>query len=180
MNNFTSLIFIVLSIGLGFFFAKPKLAEISELSIKKAQYEEALQNLRSIGELKESLQKKMDSIPPEDLEKIMTLLPATSGTVKLISDVDSIVSKYGVVMDKVAYVAANKSNGQSVSEAQPPAPYNSVIVTFSLKSDYNKFRSILSDMETSLRILDVRNVDIVAGERGLNTYKVEAEIYWMP
>jgi len=178
MSNFLSLILIVLSVLLGLFVVKPKYAETTVLKDKKAQHEAALESLRSIEELKQNLENKLNSIAPETMEKIMTLLPESSGSVKLISDIDSIASKYGTTISNVSYNTTPDSS-QSLAEGMAQSSYRSTTVSFSVETDYNKFRSILSEIETSLRIVDIRNVSITAA-KDKNTYKVDAEIYWLP
>lgn len=178
MNNFLSLVLIVLSALLGFFVIKPKMAEINDLSLKKGQYEEALASLRSIEELKQNLERQLDALSPEARDKMMVLLPTSSNTVKLISDIDAIVARHGTSLKEVSYTQT-KDNSQSLAEASTQNTYKSTTVSFSFVSDYNKFKSILSEIETSLRIVDVRTVSINANKDG-NTYKVEAEIYWLP
>lgn len=177
MNSVNSTFIIFLSIGAFFFFTKPMMADLSALSDKKSAYEEALVKLKSVESIKQQLTDKLNSLPEDEKKKLEILLPDSPGTVKLVSDIDAAAAKNGISIDQITYGPSNHDQGKSVIDATAPKNYQSVLVNFSFTSDYNHLKSFLADLEESLRLIDVRSIDLQVGSKGVYNYKVSVETY---
>jgi Tfp pilus assembly protein PilO len=180
MSNTAGLGLIVLALGLGYFLGSPMYADVQTLNTEKAGYDQAIQDLAQITTTMQTLQQKLDSLPAADREKIETLLPEKPDTVKLVSDIDTIAARNGISMTDVSFTAANADSGRSVAGAPPARSYQSGAINFSFSSDYAHLRSFILEMESSLRLVDIRSVTATIGEKGVISYKVNAETYWLP
>jgi len=180
MNNTNSIALILISCGLFFFFGKPMIADLSDLLAKKAEYTDALAKINSIQETTSSLTTKLNALSDTEKSQIQVLLPGKPDTVKFISDIDSAASKQGISIDNISYNNVNTDTSGSVAGAPPPNDYSSMMLNFSFASDYPHLKAFLTDLESSLRLMDIRQVSLAVGEKGVFTYRVSAEIYWMP
>jgi Tfp pilus assembly protein PilO len=179
MNNFIASSLIILSLGMGYFVAKPMFAEIDNLSLKEEEYKTALESLSTLESIKQTLTQKLESLSPEEQERIMISMPTSSDTVKLVSDLDAVAGRHGLSIENVLSSPVNNTS-QSVAESASPAAYKSELISFTFSGSYEKLKSFLSDVESNMRIMDVRSVSITAKEGGINDYKISGEVYWLP
>lgn len=180
MNRTNSIALGLIAIGIFYFLTKPMIASLADLSAKKDEYQTALDKLNSLEELKKTLSDKMNSLSDEQKQELQTLLPDDPGTVKLVSDIDSTASKYGISIDKISTAPVNSDSAASVADAAPAKNYNSELINFSFSADYPHLKSFLNDLESSLRLVDIRYIELNTGNKGgVNDYKVSAEIYWL-
>ena len=177
MNSLNSIFLIFISIGGFFFFTKPMLADLSALSDKKTEYQSSLEKLNSIEEIQKGLTEKLDSLGASEKEKLETLLPDSPGSVKLAADIDGMASRHGISVDKISYTKKNDDQGQSIAGAPAGKTFQSTMLTFSFTSDYSHLKNFLSELESSLRLLDLRSIDLTVGEKGVYNYNLSAEVY---
>ena len=53
-------------------------------------------------------------------------------------------------------------------------------ISFEFASSYDNLKKFLSDIESSLRLIDIRSIDFNLSDKGIHNYKVTTEIYWLP
>lgn len=177
MSKTSVLAYIVLTISIGYAFVYPSFGDLSVLNEKKQKYEDALSKIENIENKKGELLTKFEEIPETDKETVRTILPDSLNFVKLAADIDAVASHYGMSIRDISNKSAD--SGSSISEAKPQGPYQSSIVAFSFAGSYPTFLKFMSELEKSLRILDVKSVTIKTGDKGVNEYQVEFEVYWV-
>lgn len=180
MNTTNSTAILLISVALFFFFTKPMISNLNDLLSKKDEYQSALDKINSIEELKKNLTDKINGLSDQEKKNLQIILPDAPGTTALIADIDAKASKHGISIDKIQYSPVNNDASQSVSDAAPAKIYSSMLVGFTFTADYTHLKDFLSDVESSMRLIDIRSVDLQQNEKGISTYKVDAEIYWLP
>jgi hypothetical protein len=173
-----SLGLIVIAGAIFFMFGKPQLAGLESLNLQKESYNQSIEDLTRGEEVKNALLAKLDSVPVEDLKKVDTILPEKPNIVALVSEIDSIASKRGILIRNI------NSGGQGnfsagVGEVAPQRNYNSLTLTFDFDSNYENLKYFLTELESSLRLLDVRSVNFSGSDKaGMQNYKVSLDVYW--
>lgn len=179
MSGTSLLAYIILTLSLGYFFVYPSFNEISLLVGEKEKYQHSLDLIADIENKKNELLTEFNKISATDKKNIDVVLPNSLDFVRLISQIDIIAGKHGISIDKISSKEMDPSVGESIAEAGPQNPYRSSLISFSFTASYDKFNSFMSNLEKSLRILDIKSVKISTLESGLYLYSVEFETYWL-
>jgi Tfp pilus assembly protein PilO len=179
MSSISILAYIILAISIGYAFIYSPMGDLTTLMDQKQQYEQSLENVNNIENTKKELLTKFNNIPATDKQDIEIVLPSSFSFVRFISQIDAVASKYGISIGRTTLREMNSSVEQSTEGSQPSKPFNSAIVGFSFDASYDKFNTFMSDLEKSMRILDVKSVKISAKDNGIYSYDVEFETYWL-
>lgn len=179
MSSISIIAFIVLTLSVGYAFIYPSFNNINGLLDQKQNYLDSLDTVSNIENKKDELLTKLNEISEEDRKDIETILPSSFNFVKLISQIDSVASRYGISVDAVTSQEVGSAIGNSIENAEAPKTYSSAIVGFAFKSSYDQFNAFLLDLERSLRILDIKSVRLETSDTGVYSYRVEFETYWL-
>lgn len=179
MSSISKLALIVLALCIGYVFIYPSFGNISTLSNQKQKYEDSLQVVNNIESKKQELLTEFNAIPEDERKNVETVLPSSLDFVKLISQIDAVAAKYGISINKITSTEVSSSIGDSIAVAEAPKSYQSSVIGFSFMAPYDKFNYFLSDLEKSLRILDVKTIKIGTQTDGTYTYDVAFETYWL-
>jgi Tfp pilus assembly protein PilO len=179
MSGTSIIAYFVLTLSVLYAFVYPAYGDISALMSEKQKYDDSLATVATIEDKKRELLAKFNNISDADKKDIETLLPSSLSFVKLVSQIDTVASKYGISIDRITKRELSSSVGDSIAEAQPERPYNSAIIGFSFTASYDKFKLFMSELEKSLRILDVKSVKVNVSDKGEYDYSVEFETYWL-
>ncbi len=195
MKLFLPILFLLLAGGIFFWYLDPTYTQIGVLRAQKAQYDDALSKARELQSVRDQLVARYNTFSPTDLDRLQKLLPDHVDNVRLILDLDSMASHYGMrVRDvsvdtgsagasAVAAKAAVPQGSLAASNGQQLGPsnqaYESVVLSFSVSGTYDAFRQYLSDLEQSLRISDVIGVTFLPNDTGIYTFTVHLKTYWL-
>lgn len=182
MNNITATLLIVASIGLFFGYINPTYgsvtgsAVLTEKSIQELQkdvadYTDALSKAHEIEKVRTGLLEVYNSIPADDLDKLMKLLPDHIDSVRLIIDINNVAAQFGMTLKNITLAGDGKDTPKPASSAIGPkdTTYSSVILQFTVSGSYGDFRLFLADLEKSLRLIDVETLGFAS--------KVDTEAY---
>lgn len=117
-------------------------------------------------------------IDPAALAKLATFLPDSADDVGLILDLDALAAKDGLNLTGID-VAAPSSQASSAASSQNGAPYGSVDLTLTAVGSYPAFREFLSSIESSARLLDIRDLSVKGSNTGVYTYGMTIRLYWL-
>lgn len=179
-NSIFPILLLVAAAGLFFTFTDPKYQEIKATQAQIATYDNALNNSKDLQKIRDDLLTVYNSISREDLKRLELLLPDTVDNIRLVLDIDTIASRYGVVIKNLKL---NSSPSTSGSFDPTPEKIKSLDLSFSVASDYETFIAFVRDLEESLRIIDLVEVKFVAQETSSNIapdQSVTIRTYWMP
>ncbi len=179
MSGTAILSYIIISISVIYAFTMPFIEKMSALSAQEVVYQDKIEKVHQIESRKNALLIEYNKINAQDVKKVETLIPSSLNFVKLAADIDAVASRYGISINNVA-VVNNQAPVDSVaaSETVDTRTHNSAAFSFEFTSSYSKFNDFLNDLEKSLRILDIKSIDITTGEEGVYVYKVTFDTYW--
>lgn len=179
MKNNTSIILILLSIGLFYTFTSVQYQDVKELQSLANEYRNVLKNASALVDLRDNLLVSYSAFPRAEVERLNKVLPDNIDIVRLALDLDTMAARYGISIRSIqSAVGKDRGSGRIVLPENEDV-YETVTVSFSFISSYENFKRLLGDVERSLRIMDVRSISFQASDSGFYEYKVTVETYWL-
>lgn len=173
-----SLGLIVIAGAIFFMFGRPQLSQLESLNQQKEAYNQSIEGMKKVEEMKNTLLAKLESVPAEDLQKIDTILPEKPNVVALVSEIDSIASRRGIQIRNINTQEPSNFSA-TVGEATAQKNYNTLNMTFDFDSNYENLKYFLAELESSMRLLDILSVSFDNSDKttGQN-YKISLDLYW--
>jgi Tfp pilus assembly protein PilO len=186
MNLITPLILIIISIGTFFVYTDRNYRgndlsngerSIKSLQVEQAEYQKALNNTNEIRKKRESLVATRGEIDPINLEKLEKLLPDNIDNIKLVIDMNRIAQNHGLMLKNIKLDTATKSD--STKLGQDNNKYGTVGLSFSITSSYDNFQNFLTDLEKSLRLVEIVDLSVTGNDTGIYEFSVGLKTYWL-
>ncbi len=182
-----------LSVASFLMFTNPTYKEIAGYKAQAAAYNEALTNAKELQQVRDQLSDKYNTLPKEDIDRLEKLLPNNVDNIRLIIEIERIASTYGMVIKNVKYdvsttaaaSAAPAVEGAEMQVLDQNRDFGTFSLSFSTEGKYDHFLTFLSDLERSLRIVDVKSIAFTSADTNKSgdptSYKYDIEIntYWL-
>ena len=178
-NNTTTIILVLISIGLFYTFTNGQYKKVKELNILTNRYQDVLQSASDIIELRDRLLITYEALSEADIERINKILPDNNDTVRLAFDLDGMASRYGIAIKNIETTAGASGGRNTIVLPEYTDAYEKATVSFSFVSNYDNFMRLLADLEKNLRIMDISITSFQTNESSLYEYKVSLETYWL-
>jgi hypothetical protein len=179
MKKSSALVLIILAFALFYTFTSPQYRDAKSLSGLAGEYRRVVDNVDRISESKDALLLSYESIPAIEKERLSKILPSNADAVGLARELDTIAARHGFTILGVKVESGPDENSAEIVLPEFSAPYEKVLVSFNFISNYQSFSGFLSDLEKSLRIMDVKTVSFLTGEAPLYEHQVTVETYWL-
>ncbi|OGG47952.1 hypothetical protein A3D66_01370 [Candidatus Kaiserbacteria bacterium RIFCSPHIGHO2_02_FULL_50_9] len=167
---------IVVALGVFFSFVDPRYQGIKELRAQEKQFDEALTRSKDLRSIRDEKLKVYNSFPPEDIDRLQKLLPDHIDNIRLVMDLDTAASKYGMRLTNVSVGKPDEGPAEGSGQVKP---YGSISVTFSVTTTYESFLRFLTDLETSLRLVDVVSLSFSRPRGDVYEYTITLRTYWL-
>ena len=158
---------------------------ILDLQKTVAGYTKTMNDQVAIKNKVDELTIKKNRISDDDLKNLKRLLPESVDNVRLIIEMETIVKRYSsdpskgfksINISKVANTTGDNSSGAIVSEGDK---YNSLTINFVVSMSYENFVKFLEELESSLRLADIKSITFSANDLGSYDYNVSLKTYWL-
>ena len=169
MKNIISILFFIAAIAIFVMWTMPFLTEINVLRLEKDSFDNALADSRELQGLRDNLLNDYNSIPIEDLSRLYKIVPQVPEPIKLTVQLSNIAQATGVVVNKVR-VQETKGSFGAVGQV--------VDLDMTFSASYESFRSFLSELENSLRLINVDYISFTSGDVNFYNFIVKAEAYF--
>lgn len=156
----------------------PEYQKVQELLAEQGQIDQALSRSRELQDVRDALLSRYNTFPTSEVGRLQKLIPDHVDNVRLILDLDSMATKYGMRVRDVKIESDSErkdSGGIGVSDSA----YESVILSFTVSGSYTTFRQFLADLERSLRLVDVVGLSFTATDNGIYDYTFNIKTYWL-
>ena len=171
-------------------YVSPTYDQVQENRAAVERFDEALAKTREIQQLKNDLLSRYNLFAGSNLDRLQKMLPDHVDNVRLVLDMDSIASQYGIRIQNVSVQQQTDSASASGStvlnggETQN-RPYQSLILQFEVVATYDEFVLLLRDLESSLRIVDLVSLSLrpratTGTTEQVYTFGVSLRTYWLP
>lgn len=178
MKILTPLVFLALAAAIFFWYIDPTYATVKTLLSQQNELGQALSRSRELQDVRDQLLSRYNTFPQTELDKLQKLLPDHIDNVRLILDLDSMAAKYGMRVRNVA--SENDSSRAAAGDlGADDSPYESVILSFTVTGPYTTFRQFLTDLEQSLRLMDVVGLSFNAADTGIYDFTLRVKTYWL-
>ncbi len=184
MKFFLPLLFLVIAGSIFFLYIAPTYSVVQASLAQEAQYNEALSKAQQLQSERDQLLARYNTFSQTDLDRLDKLLPDSVDNVRLILDLDSMASRYGMRVRNVSIDSTdNTPSGAGSANTQQIGPsgqaYESVIMSFTVSGTYDVFREYLADLEKSLRLTAVIGISFVPNDTGIYDFTVQLKTYWL-
>ncbi len=196
MKNTSSIIIILVSIGAFFFYVDPEYKEVKKLQAEVEENKKILQIANRLDTKKEELGSKFNQISQAEKADLEKLLPDTVDNVRLIIDMNNIAEKFGIVIRDIGIdrkesdtkepkrVVSQSSNFEDIVPEDAikyvdTSKVGVITFSFSVSAKYEVFLEFLKQLEESLRLVDIRNIEVSRGQGVFYDYKITLDTYWL-
>ncbi len=179
MNNLTTAILLLASLGLFFGYINPAYRKetgsdtvekksVRELTAERAEYRAALLKTREIELARTGLLATYNGIAAADREKLERMMPDHSDTVRLVIDINTIAAAHRVTLQNITVVDGASGGALARSGAIGPSEklYETIELAFGIRGAYEDFRLFMEDVEKNLRLIDPVSVSFAAAPAG--------------
>lgn len=160
-----------------FTFIDPTYKKVQAVQAEVLRYDDALNKSKELQSIRDQLLAKYNTFSTDDLKRLELLLPDNVDNIRLVLDVDTVASKYGMVIKNLQFSSAPTGDG---SFSPDQNEIKSVDLSFSVSAEYEEFLSFIKDLQDSLRIIDIVEIDFSVVGSVFNEYKVIIRTYWLP
>lgn len=184
MKAFTPITLVLISIGLFYLFTDPHYMKVKTLMEERSQYQTALANIQSIGDLRDSLESSYNNLPQDQVARLEKVIPQNFNVVKVAADLDGMAARHGMSVRNVKVTDAVNDTRATV-QAGPALPYKSSTFSFSVSGTYPNFVAFLRDIEHNLELVDVRSVSLRSSPSANGSisnvfqFDIAVETYWI-
>lgn len=199
MKNIAPIILILISVGVFFFLIDPKYKGIQALQAEVTENNRTLQIAGELSKRRDELKTRFNMISSEEKTTLEKLLPDTVDNVRLIIYINNIAEQLGIVIRDINIRAATEEDPSArPTTVRSQSQFEGVVdegaikyvdgtkvgvisFSFSVTAQYDTFLNFLEQLERSLRIVDIRNIEINRGSEGggLFDYKITLDTYWL-
>jgi len=173
MRTFLPIFMLIVAIGGFFLFTDKHYQTVKDLRVQVASYNVALDNAKALQAKRDELVGQYNAFPEANIEKLKKLLPDNVDNIRLIIEIEAIARNYGMQLKNVKY-DDTKSKDSATAFAAPSSSdlaaqskdYGAITLGFSTQGSYENFLKFLSDLEKSLRIVDVSSIAFTSADDG--------------
>ena len=176
MRLFIPIILVVAAIGLFVVYTNPTYQSTKALSTQVAAYNDALDKSQQLRSIRDALLSKRNTFSADDVQKLSELLPDNVDNIRLIIDINNIAARHGLTLSGVS-IGDVSENANALAAANTSGPVGNVDIGFSITTSYDNMLSFLTDLEHSLRIIDVRHLGFSASATDSSTYTFSIRTY---
>ncbi len=181
MKNIFSIILVIAGIALFAFFTNPRLSGVRELQAEAGAFDSALERSKELIAVRDSLLSVYNTMPSSDVARLSTMLPSSIDTVRLIIDINTLASRYGMSLAGISIGTPDEVSDSSTALGPSNDDFGRLSLSFNVVATYDRFRAFLTDLERSLRIIDINSLSFGAPNpgTGLTSYSVTFTTYWI-
>ena len=179
MKNIVSILVIIASIGIFFGYIKPSYGTIKEQRTELASYKDTLEQAKQLEQTVAGFKTKIDGLDLEGMKKLEKMLPDSISNVNLIIDINNIAGNSGLSIRNIqlAQLAPSKVAKETTTKN---SLYDSIDLSFNVMASYSTFQVFASDIEKSLRLVDITSVSFTPTEAvDKYVFKVTLRTYWL-
>jgi Tfp pilus assembly protein PilO len=174
-NNFIPVGAIAIAIAIIFLYVSPTYnGSIASSKNAIANTERALLAADEYKLREKTLLDEKAGILPEDLERLTNMFPSSVDNISLTIDLSALAVRSGVLLTNIAIEAPDKQ-----AQASEGSPVGFVDLSLSATGSYGAFRTFLTSLEKSLRLLDVRSLSVESSDTGVYKYDLIIRLYWL-
>jgi len=155
---------------------------IRALSERRLELDAAIVKAKELGARVNELNGLYNAISTDQKDKLDLLLPDHVNNIQLIIDVNGIAKRNNMLIKNIKVSTSEDKNSNSSSRIQTTSKDQSLgtmLLSFSVTGSYEMYKNFLSDLASSLRIIDISSTSFNTEDKGIYTYNIELRTYWL-
>jgi Tfp pilus assembly protein PilO len=165
-----------------FFYIGPTGSEVKTLMSEKNQYNEVLDGFTKLIKSRDNNNDIFLTINQSNIDRLNKLIPDEFNAVLFANELSFLASKYGMLVKDLKVNESKTDSRDAIINQEEVKPYKITVATFKVSGSYTQFKRFLNDLESSLRIIDVRSLSIksIGGRNALDSvfdYSFEVTTY---
>ena len=156
---------------------------LHHVSVHNAAIQESDALLTNYTELKN----KVNAISAQDQKNLEKILPDAVDVVRLILDIDSLATKYGLtILSFEIPDIESELNAKAKKNANAPteeSPVMKAVLTIECEGSYADFKKLLVDIERSMSLMDVVTLEVKVADGAESqaeaVYTLGLQTYWL-
>lgn len=184
-SNILPLLALILAVGIFFGYVNPTWS--GSVALTKTEIANNKLALSAADEYKKkqnALASAQNAIDQSDLDRLSTFLPDAVDNVGLILDINAVAARSGLSLENIDVMSNDQSStdGSAIDGALPIASVNlvgSIDLVLSAIGTYSALQVFLSEIEKSVRLLDIRDITVRGSDTGVYNYKMTVRLYWL-
>lgn len=189
---------LIISIALFFIFINPTFINIKDIKQEVLVYNTALDNSTELQKTRDSIIDIYKKIKQEDKDKLSHFLPSNINNIDVILEIEKIANFHGMPIKNINFETQDlnenntSGNNKVVMPEKDPAdnlPYGIFPMEFVLEGRYDTFLSFLNDLESNLRLINIKSISFIVPipdnnpeskiDPSIYNFKLSIEIYWL-
>ncbi len=156
--------------------------EVKALSLKNTEYNTVINKSQELTVERNNVLEKFNNISDVNITRLGKVIPDTFDSVLFINDLNNLVAQYGMKIKDFKINEPKTEVLDTIINQPANQAYKTTVVSFKVSGTYAQFTSFLESLESSLRLMDVTNLNIQSygglkpGEISLD-YIVEVNTY---
>lgn len=135
-------------------------------------------NSRQLQAIRDDLLSKYNTISQENLGRLEKILPSSFDPAAIITMLEDRSASRGMFLKRIDAKETDKQDSTTASLGIPPPPYKTISLVFSASGPYSSFIGLISDLEKSLRLVDIQSVAFSSAATEVYEFNVEAKTYY--
>ncbi len=181
MTRILSILFLITAVVLVWRMTIPYWNDIKTLSADKAVFDDALANSRELQSIRDDLLSKYNTISQSNIGWLNKMLPSQFDPDTVIVMLENRIKAHGLLLKRVNVKEAEEAKNLSTAALGiPPPPYKTITFSASVSGPYSSFLAFLSDLEKSLRLIDVGSISFSSASTDVYEFNIEAKTYYAP
>lgn len=183
LKQLSALIIFIVAVLLFVFITQKNIKNIEDNKAEVQHLSSVLENIRLYKEKADNLINQYNLISSSDIERLEKFLPDNVNNVKLILAVQNVADDLGISVKNVTYDSSsqknssNQANTSQIALDRQTKDFSSFDMKLTITGRYPEFVTFLSEIEKSLRIVDVRQIDFSSKDQKSGVNPSSNEVY---
>lgn len=173
-----AIIFIGAAGGMFFGWSAPITQNTKNLAKDIGDLEGVLGRFYDLRKSKNELMQIYNSISARDYDRISKIVPLAAEEGNLVVEFENLAKENGLLLKKIDVKYAVESEKKAIVSKEKRLPYEIASVSLAMDGSYNSLKSFLSDLENSLRTIDIKTLSFNAGESDFYEFNISAQAYF--
>lgn len=177
-KSLTPTLSIIAAIVLYFFFISPQITEIKNVNAQIGTYKATIEQYEDYNTTVQALKDAKNSINIADVQRLEQMIPSSIDTTRTLVDLEAMAQKHGLLFGNVATEMLDGIAEPEEGEAEVSGGDLVVNgISFEVIGTYEQFKMFLAEMESSLELMEVTEMSLLAATDTFQQYSIVIQTY---
>lgn len=189
MRSITAILSIIIAILIFVFITQPKYAEVLSVRAEIDEYKSATEKYIAFNAKVQELRLKRDSVKVSERDRLSMLIPSSIEDTRILVDIETMATRNNLLLGSVK-TEGDDIDVESLSQGSQTAggadakttgeELRTSEITFEVVGMYADFKNFLRELETSLTLMEVIEIEFTKDESDFDTFGLKVRTYALP